>query len=412
MSENEKQGWFDPDIVQKILSNLLSNAIKYTTSGGTIIVSLNEHHKNIHIKVQNQIAETKKINTEKIFNRFYRGSETEQGTGIGLALVKELVELHRGNIQAIQQNDVLSFDILLPNRQEAYGKDEIMNEPMRTFLSEKAVHVVEVDSSPVNKNIPNDIDENESMLLIVEDNIDLAMLISDQFKNHYQILIASDGEEGIRLATEYLPDLVISDIMMPRKDGIELAKTLKKDERTSHIPIILLTAKMDDADRLQGLDTGADDYVVKPFNKEILAIRVDKLIAQRDKLRQKYMQEVVLHPKEIAITSVDEKFLQRIQTIIDHHLTNCKFNAEVFSKEMNMSRMQLHRKLKALLGVTATEFIKTERIKIAAQLLTESKVNISEVGYAVGFNDLSYFTRCFKEVFGVSPKAYVNEKID
>jgi len=412
LSENEKQGWFDPDIVQKILSNLLSNAIKYTTSGGTIIVSLNEHHKNIHIKVQNQIAETKKINTEKIFNRFYRGSETEQGTGIGLALVKELVELHRGNIQAIQQNDELSFDILLPNRQEVYGKDEIMNEPMRTFLSEKAVHVVEVDSSPVNKNIPNDIDENESMLLIVEDNIDLAMLISDQFKNHYQILIASDGEEGIRLATEYLPDLVISDIMMPRKDGIELAKTLKKDERTSHIPIILLTAKMDDADRLQGLDTGADDYVVKPFNKEILAIRVDKLIAQRDKLRQKYMQEVVLHPKEIAITSVDEKFLQRIQTIIDHHLTNCKFNAEVFSKEMNMSRMQLHRKLKALLGVTATEFIKTERIKIAAQLLTESKVNISEVGYAVGFNDLSYFTRCFKEVFGVSPKAYVNEKID
>ena len=404
------QGWCDPDVLEKIISNLLGNAIKYTPQNGDIQFSLSSNKEEAVIVVKNTVNKGQIIDSKKVFERFYRSEEKIYGAGIGLALVKELVELHHGTIISEQENNHVSFEVRIPVHKQAYSKKEINSvEISDSNPRNKAAFIDSLyTTAAINE---SKIDKNEPLLLIVEDNEELAELIQAQFKEQYQVLVCKNGIEGIEVATKYIPDLIISDVMMPLKDGIELAETLKTDERTSHIPIILLTAKAEEKDKLQGVETGADDYITKPFNKKVLSARVQNLIEERAKLRRKYSQEVVLHPKEMAITSEDEKFLQKLQDIIDNHLTDSEFNAEAFSREVNMSRMQLHRKLKGLLGITATEFIRTERLKMAAHLLTQSKVSVSEVVYAVGFNEPSYFTKCFKEVYGVSPKAFTEENL-
>ncbi len=406
--ENLGIGWVDEDVLDKVLSNLLFNAIKYAKNDGNISLSAKLVASNIDLIVQNSINEFQLLNTEKMFDRFERGNEVMQGTGIGLALVKELIELHKGRINAKQEGTDILFEVVIPIHKNAYLKSErvpiLHGDPIS-----KSFKQVNVDDNAIQLDEKEVIDADEALLLIVEDNADLAGVIRNQFKDEYTVLIASNGEEGIQKAIKYVPDLIISDIMMPKQDGIQLTQKLKSDERTSHIPVILLTARADDKDQLTGIATGADAYVTKPFNKELLVTRVKKLIEERNRLRKKYSQEVILLPKEIAITSADEKFLNNIQRIIEHQLTDAEFNAEMFSKEMGMSRMQLHRKLKALLGVTTSEFIRTERLKTAAHLLKQSDANVSEIGYAVGFNDPSYFTRCFKEHYGVSPKEYTAE---
>ncbi len=248
---------------------------------------------------------------------------------------------------------------------------------------------------------------DDPVMLIVEDNSDVQKLIRGLFDDSYQVLEAENGEEGISKALQYVPDIIISDVMMPVKDGMELSKTLKMDERTSHIPIILLTAKAGDENELKGLETGADDYITKPFNNELLKVRVQKLVELRAQLRSRYSQEVILRPKDIAVSSTDEKFLERVQQLLDERLTDPSFSAELFSREIGMSRMQLHRKLKAL-GLTTTEFIRSQRLKLAAYLLETSDINMSEVGYSVGFNDPSYFAKCFKEAYGSTPTQYAS----
>jgi YesN/AraC family two-component response regulator len=205
---------------------------------------------------------------------------------------------------------------------------------------------------------------------------------------------------------EQVPDLILSDVMMPGTDGIELTRTLKADERSSHIPIILLTAKAGDANALTGINVGADDYITKPFNQKLLKSKVASLIALRKKLQSRYSQEVILRPKDIAITSVDERFLEKVQAVLDEKLVDGSFSTEAFSKAVHMSRMQLHRKLKALTGLSATEFVRSQRLKLATQLLRESNGNISEVGYSVGFNDPAYFAKCFRETYQCTPTEY------
>ena len=223
----------------------------------------------------------------------------------------------------------------------------------------------------------------------------------------YYIIQASDGEEGIQIALNKIPDIIISDLMMPKKDGLELTKTLKNDERTSHIPIILLTAKAGDDNELTGIEFGADDYITKPFNQKILERKTASLVALRKKLQSRYCQEIILRPKEIAISSVDEKFLSKLQKILDNKLIDPAFNAADFSTAIHMSRMQLHRKLKALTGLSTTEFIRSQRLKLATQMLKKPGINISEVGYSVGFNNHAYFSKCFREVYHCTPSEYI-----
>ncbi len=252
--------------------------------------------------------------------------------------------------------------------------------------------------------------DKNPILLIVEDNRDIRMHLVDNLNMEFVVYQAIDGASGLKKAIELIPDLIITDLMMPKLDGIELCEKLKNDERTSHIPIIMLTAKVSTEDKISGLQTGADDYISKPFNMVELKVRVKNLIEQRKKLRERFSREITLEPMDISITSVDERFLKRAIELVEKHITEEKFDLPEFRKEMNMSRSTLFRKLQALTGQSPTEFIRTIRLKRAASLLKQNFGNVTQVSLEVGFNNLSYFNRTFKKLFGVSPVEYTKTK--
>ena len=397
--------YFDSDIVEKITVNLLSNAIKYTPQKGSIVCNTTVKNGHLYFTVKNTGKGLTKTDVSNIFERFYQVNENRDGVGIGLALVKELVKLHKGNITVDSiPNDWTTFEVVIPISKDDFSKNEFNQERRSTIDLEEQMTP---EDSIVEKNDSGDEIEENPILLIIDDNLDIRNYVSGLFKKSYTILKAEDGQEGLNLALERIPDIIISDIMMPNIGGIELCNTLKEDERTSHIPIILLTAKAGEENEIEGIKTGADEYITKPFNEKLLKIRVEKLIENRKKLQLRYSQEVVLKPKDIAITTVDEQFLERLQDVLDTKLVESSFSSENFSKAVGMSRMQLHRKLKALTGLSASEFIRSQRLKLAAQLLKKSEINVSQVGYSVGFNDHAYFSKCFKEMYHCTPTEYV-----
>ena len=355
------------------------------------------------LNVSNTPTELKSGSIEKFFNRFYQVDTHKDGVGIGLSLVRELAHLHKGSIEVDQpEANALQFTVSLPLNKEAFKSEQLSDKHPEALKPIATPHVDALESDEEEINLIEDTD----ILLVVEDNADVRQFIKESFENEYQVVLANDGQEGITKALEYVPDLIISDIMMPKTDGLELCKQLKSDERTSHVPIILLTAKADEEHQYEGLSHGADAYVTKPFNAKLLQTRVAKLIASRKELRNRYSQEVILMPKDIAITNLDEQFLNRVQDVLDSKLTTSSFSTQEFSESVGMSRMQLHRKLKALTGLSASEFVRSQRLKLAASLLEQSDINVSQIGYQVGFNDPSYFTKCFKEAYGVSPSQY------
>ena len=365
--------------------------------------SIENNYLKLHVKNTGQGLTKDEI--DNIFNRFHQTNEQNEGAGIGLSLVKELTALHGGSISVKSVKDTwTSFDVTMCTDKSQF-KNAVLKQPS---VSQK-----KVPSLVLNPNIDTEseppIESGMPLLLIVEDNGDVRLLLSDTFKSDFQVITAKNGAEGIELALEHIPDLIVSDVMMPIKDGIELTKTLKQDERSSHIPIVLLTAKAGDDNELIGLHVGADDYITKPFNKKLLLSKVNGLIALRKKLQLRYSQEVVLRPKDIAISSVDERFLEKVQRVLDENLIESNFNSEAFSRAVHMSRMQLHRKLKALTGLTTSEFVRSQRLKLATHLLKQSQINISEVGYAVGFNDHAYFTKCFRETYQCTPSEFVKK---
>ncbi|MEO1051732.1 MAG: response regulator [Bacteroidota bacterium] len=403
IAERYEADWFDEDIIEKVVVNLLTNAIKYTPEEGKVTLALayDQHHATI--TVRNSGSDISPDDVRKVFERFYQADSTNQGVGIGLALAKELITLHHGTIEFLPTDEgMTTFIVRFPRAKDAFKEEEIGHGNKTSISNEASPIALKHVSKSDAENGVND----GPIMLVVEDNQDVRTLIAKLFKDDYTILEAKDGVEGLEKAIEYIPDIIISDVMMPNRDGNELCQMLKSDERTSHIPIVLLTAKAGEGNVIKGLETGADDYLVKPFNNEVLTVRVQKLIELRHKLRQRYSQEVVLRPKDIAISSADEKLLERMQVVLDEQLADPTFNADQFSKAIGMSRMQLHRKLKALVGLTTTEFIRSQRLKLAAHLLESTKVNMAEVGYSVGFNDPSYFAKCFREIYHCTPKEY------
>jgi DNA-binding response OmpR family regulator len=247
------------------------------------------------------------------------------------------------------------------------------------------------------------------IVMIVEDNRDMRTYMRDCLCQKYQLIEAIDGEDGFRKAIEDIPDLIVSDVMMPKIDGYELCQKLKSDERTSHIPIILLTARASIESKIKGLEFGADDYLIKPFDTTELRVRVKNLIEQRRKLREKFSQNIFLKPAEIAVTSYDQRFLQRTMTVIEKHLADPDFDVMLLSYEVGLSRMQLHRKLHALTNQSASEFIRSLRLKRAAELLRQHYGNVAEIAYEVGFNNPAYFAECFRRQFGVLPSEYAEK---
>ena len=405
IKDKETEVWFDKDALEKIVVNLLGNAIKYTPTKGQITVKASIENNFLNLSVKNTGQGLTKDEIDNIFNRFHQTSEQNEGVGIGLSLIKELTALHGGMISVKSNKDNWTrFDVSICI-DKAKFKNAVLKKPSSTQRKMPSLGLnpkINAESEPL-------IENGMPILLVVEDNADVRVLLSDTFKSDFQVITAKNGAEGIELALEHIPDLIVSDVMMPIKDGVELTKTLKEDERSSHIPIVLLTAKAGDDNELIGLNVGADDYITKPFNKKLLLSKVNGLIALRKKLQLRYSQEVILRPKDIAISSVDERFLEKVQRVLDEKLIESSFNSEAFSKAVHMSRMQLHRKLKALTGLTTSEFVRSQRLKLATQLLKQSPINISEVGYAVGFNDHAYFTKCFRETYNCTPSEFIKK---
>jgi len=328
-----------------------------------------------------------------------------EGTGIGLSLVYELVKLLGGEISVQSEPGKGSvFELTLPLKPAPSSgipapKSEIMVE-----LAPKPILLAPYSSTN------GTFKSYRPLVLVVEDNSEMRQFIGVSLKEDYRISEAENGKTGIEKAVELIPDLILSDVMMPEMDGVTFSEKLKKDERTSHIPIILLTARADKDSKLEGLETGADDYLTKPFQMEELMVRIKNLMASRKRLREKYSRSFSLEPSEITVTSTDERLMTRLLTIMEDNLSNPEFDVESLSREIGMSRVHLHRKLRALIDQAPTEFIRTFRLKRAAYLLSKNYGNISEVAFKLGFNSLTYFSRSFKKYYGVQPSEFVQEK--
>ncbi len=419
--EKEYHTYFDQDKLEKILTNLLSNAFKYTPEEGEVNCQIkieskgknkDQHFLNIRISDSGPGIPAELV--DKIFDRFYQVEGTWQlssgGTGIGLSLTRELVGLQHGQIKVESaEGKGSSFTIIIP-----LGKDHLDKNEFLTGKTENLEDTGKANLTLVSGNFGKQkveeggIEETDgkAKILVVEDSEDVRAHLLDNLEDQFAIQEAVDGVEGLSLATESIPDLIITDLMMPNMDGVELCKKLKTDERTSHIPVIMLTAKASVESRIEGLETGADAYMTKPFNMQELHTRLKSLIEQRRVLRERFSKEAELGPSDIAVTSVDEKFLNKAIQIIEDNLGDFDFDVTAMTGEIGMSRMQLFRKLKALTNQTPSEFIRTIRLKRGAQLLQKKFGNVAEITYEVGFNNLSYFAKCFRELYGVSPSEY------
>lgn len=411
ISDRESIGiYFDRDKVEKIITNLISNAFKFTPAHGEITVSTakNEHDVKIRVKDTGQGISPEKL--PHIFDRFYQADDSltrnQEGTGIGLALTKELVELHQGTIEVTSKpNHGTEFIITLPAGKAHLTEDQIIAEDI--FLSRDSTMPTEGEVSiDEEQSVIAQETDSETIVLVVEDNSDMQSYIHEILHPAYKVVEAFDGAEGVECAKEIIPDLIISDLMMAKKDGYQLCNELKQDEATSHIPVILLTAKAERKDKLTGLQLGADDYLVKPFDSQELQIRVKNLIEIRRKLQAVFKNGNVNPREEKLLSPVDQRFMERVLEIISDNLADEQFDVRQFSREIGMSGTQLRRKMSALTGQSPNQFIRSQRLKEAARLIREEQQTVSEAAYLSGFNSLSYFSKCFKEEFGKLPSEY------
>ena len=397
--------WYDEDVIEKIAMNLLSNAMKYSPENGHCFFKAQILDKKVSIIVANSVKNLSNIPLDNLFSRFYQQDEFSSGAGVGLSLVKELVKLYGGEIDVEKggENEIV-FKVSLPVSKDSFiSKNIPVLENQNTKLDDpdsENGEPVSNDNAPFQK-------ADFPIILVVEDNADVRQFIATELGKNNQIYTAENGLKGIEKALELVPDVIISDVMMPLCNGIELCNTLKNDERTSHIPIILLTAHIGVENEMEGLKSGADDFITKPFKMRILGKRVENLMKTRRALRNRYSQEMVLQAKDIAITPTDEVFLNRLQKTLDDNLSDPQCNAAFFCKELGMSRMQLHRKLLAFTGLSTTAFLRSQRLKQAVHILQTSDASINEVAYEVGFNTPSYFIKCFKEAYKKTPSEYL-----
>jgi signal transduction histidine kinase/AraC-like DNA-binding protein len=399
---------YDAEKVLRIFSNLFSNAIKFTPEGGNIDIkiTLNSGLKNENKSLVFSIKDTGiGIPEEKlpsIFDRFYQvdGSATREGegTGIGLSLTQELVQLMSGKITVESKTgEGTTFTISLPVTNEAPKENNTDLQLEQVIASVPSVNDAEiVPNSSERKDLPS--------LLIIEDNKDVAEYMVTCLQDDYALSVARDGEEGIKKALSISPDLIISDVMMPRKDGFEVCNTLKNDDRTSHIPIVLLTAKADHESRIQGLRKGADTYLAKPFNKEELSVILENLLELRKKLQSRYANKPIADLDDSIEFQQEDEFLKRIYAYLDENISHTAFSVPALCKHIGMSRSNLHRKVKALTGESIGELVKKYQLKKAEYLLKNTDQSISDIGYQLGFNDPSYFSRRFTQEYGFSPR--------
>jgi DNA-binding response OmpR family regulator/nitrogen-specific signal transduction histidine kinase len=423
IEETSFKPFFDRDKVEKIVSNLISNAMKFTPKGGYVSVRLHyipeEENPSINfaeIRVSDSGPGIPSVAQDRIFDRFYQVNDSNNrnhdGTGIGLALVKELVEMYRGKIiLKSEPGKGSTFIVTLPVSQEQFDANEFCSSGHDTGKKKETVQDFEalpVDESEAVIQAVGE-DSHEAVILVVEDNRDLRKYISQNLQDRYRILEAVNGSMGLEKAIESIPDLVVSDLMMPEMDGMEMCDLLKKDHRTDHIPVIMLTARADRDSKLDSYKTGADEYMIKPFDAEELQVRVKNLIEQRKRLRERYKKEFLTDPEYNTLTEGTDKFLIQALTCLQKNLSNSTYNVDRLGQDLNLSQSQLYRKLVALTDLSPVEFIRNTRLKAAAKMFREGHKNISSVLYSVGFNTPSLFSRYFRELFGINPSHYIKQ---
>jgi signal transduction histidine kinase/DNA-binding response OmpR family regulator len=414
---------FNADHIEKILNNILSNAFKFTERGGkiTLLVKLVKNNKaksdsigeasdefSCEIIVRDTGVGISDKAIPHIFDRFYQEEATStrnyEGTGIGLSLVKELVDLYEGTVNVKSETGwgtEISISLPLDHVYTEHGKALATDEVPRQSQVTAPDLVIKTAKINVDKSIPES-ESTKNIVLIVEDNNDLRQHIGQGLQHNYEVLEAVNGLEGFDRALETIPDLIISDVMMPRMDGLELVEQLKNDQKTSHIPVILLTAKSSIEDKISGLKTGADEYLAKPFNQEELLIRVENLIQIRADLQKQFSSGVAF--KAMAnLPSLDDVFFTKAKAAVEEHIDDEHFSVEALAGELAMSRVQFHRKIKALTNQSTTHFIRTIRLERAQQLLRQGNYNVTEVAYMVGFSSQSYFTKSYQKHFNESP---------
>ncbi|MCO6478054.1 MAG: response regulator [Phaeodactylibacter sp.] len=403
--------WYDSGLMEKVFFNLLSNAFKFTPDGGTINIHATLEQEKAEIVVEDDGIGISEKDLPFIFDRFYKFkndySGSYLGSGIGLALAKGLVQLHHGEIRVESTpNEFTRFTISLPTGVKHFRDEDIVASHKD---SEDAAHYQAAQMDKRESKEP-EAPDNAPELLIIEDNEDIRSYLRQIFADQYRCKEASNGKEGWELAMQRQPALIISDIMMPEMDGITLCKKLKTTLETSHIPIVLLTARTSLVFQAEGLETGADDYINKPFNPRLLKLRVANLIASRKRLREKFSRQLSVEPHEVAITTPDQDLLQRAIEAVEKHMDDSGFDVNALAKEVGVSRPVLYRKLPAITDSTPNEFIRILRLKRAAQILEQADIPVADVCYQTGFKTPKYFSKCFRELFGILPSEYGRRK--
>ena len=403
--------WFDRNLFEKVLMNLLSNAFKFTPDDGSITLEISEETSGeVRLCVSDSGIGIHENELENIFNPFYRTDDAHygfEGSGVGLSLVKSIVELHHGTIYAeSSKGQGTSIHIILHKGNEMFNEDEIIKEYKDSEAIDRYVNegIASGDVLP---------DKSNATILVVEDNKELRKYIVSGLSRHWNVLEASNGEEGRRQAIAHSPSLIISDVMMPVMDGLQMCQELKSDSRTSHIPIILLTARQMVIQMKEGLELGADDYITKPFNMQSLILKIGNIVSSREKLKVLYGQTVAVENLGIEFKNTalsDEKFLQQLNCHIDKFIGDSELNADSLCKIVGMSRATLYRRVVATTGLSPARYIQTVRLNIAAKMLENSDMSITDIAIATGFSSIVHFSSSFKKKYGMSPTQYIQEK--
>lgn len=403
----------DKEKIARVVFNLLSNALKYTPAGGDIFVDIASEGDKLRIDVRDTGKGIDKDEANKVFERFFQAKGAASGTGIGLALVKSFVELHNGEVKVESELDKGSDFIVVIPRMQANGTVVIDDdaEDNQSFADESALQYID-DGDKHKGRVQQVVSENtdKPTVLIIDDNNDIRQYERTLLQDNYFVLEASDGKEGIDVAKKEVPDLVICDVMMPVMDGLEFTEQLKTNTATSHIPVIMLTAKNLEEHRAEGYAHGADSYITKPFHSKVLLARVDNLLKQRNLLKSVYQssKEAEQEVEASKLDDRDKQFVKQLNTIIQQNLSNSEFGVEDIGKEIGLSRVQLYRKVKAMTGSSVVDLLRKARLAKAKRLLESRSMSISEVAYDVGFSAPSYFTKCFKDEYNMLPGDVAN----
>ena len=410
----DKEVLFDANYLELIVNNLLSNAFKYTESGQSITVTLKEENGWLLLQVSDTGIGIPINKQGKIFERFYQIESEHVGSGIGLSLVQRLIELHHGRIELdSEENKGSTFSVYLPQDLSVYKPSELasnneQNEEEQVYsTNSKAMYFI--DTEKVENESVESGDKKRGTILIVEDNNEIRRYLNNGLADLFNTLEAGNGEEALEKLKDNEVDVIVTDVMMPVMDGIKLCKNVKQNIRTCHIPVIILSAKTDIKDQMEGLQMGADDYIPKPFSLAILTTKIQNMMRTRRRMLDKYAKSLEVEPEKITFNAMDEALLKRAMAIVEKNMDNIEFSTDEFAREMNMSRSNLHLKLKAITGESTIDFIRKIRFNEAAKLLKDGRYTVAEVSTMVGFNTPSYFATSFKKYFGCLPTEYIKK---